>query len=147
MDEVEYRRVYHSVNARRCVFEKAVLTRRFHCRHLRRMNIGEREAAGCGDGPACVRCRELLVALRRKAAFALHQPTTGAPLPHAREIRVQCGGLTGIGHSLGSDGPDPTRDIAAALDGAERRWGRLEDLPWDEIVRDITAYRGRRRRR
>ncbi len=60
MDEQEFKEIYDAVNDRRCVFEKAALTRMFACEKLIRMNIAEREAAGCSNGAAQNQCSECL---------------------------------------------------------------------------------------
>jgi len=148
MDENEFRNVYETVNDLRCVFEKAVLTRMFACRNLVRMNIAEREAAGCADPAAQRQCDELLDRTRRNASFALRVTHVSGPLPHAKELKVQCGGLLGLQTCLEERPPDPSGvdDIHGLVERARRRFGGLERLPYQELIRSVSDFQGRRRR-
>ena len=148
MDEEEYRDVYNAVNANRCVFEKALLSRRFGCSRLVRINIAEREAAGCEDPAALARCTAFLDSLRHKAAFALGQTQVSGALPHGREIKVQCGGLLGL-QSLIDDTETPafTQDIHGLIQQAMDAFGDLDRIAYDRIMPHIAHYQGRRKRR
>lgn len=149
MDEQEFKEVYQSVNESRCVFEKAILTRRYGCDYLRKINIAEREAAGCQNPAALQQCQQLLQLLRRNAAFALKLTHISGPLPHAKEIKVQCGGILGLRQALGQPGNESTEpiNIHGCLRQALEAFGSLDELPYDEIVKSITHFEGRRRRR
>ena len=148
MDESEYRELYHSVNQLRCCFEKAMLTRRFGCAKLVKINIADREAAACSDQLAQAECRTLLGLLRKNAAFALKTATTHNALPHAKEIKAQCGGIIGIAQALHADKQTPAEvsDIHACIQQAKQAFGSLEQLPFADIVKTITHFEGRKRR-
>lgn len=148
MDEQEFKEIYRAVNDRRCVFEKAALTRMFACEKLVRMNIAEREAAGCSNAAAQIQCDVLLERLRRSAAFSLKLTHVSGPLPHAKELKVQCGGLLGLQSSV--DSKSEARgvvNIFALIEAAKTAYGDLESLPFQEIVKSVTAFQGRRPRR
>ena len=149
MDEKEYKEVYHSVNELRCVFEKAILTRRFACEHLHKINIAEREAASCQNPPAQQQCEQLLSLLRKNAAFALKLTHVHGPLPHAKEIKVQCGGLIGLHKLVGTGSSDPAEPISihACVEQAVTEFNSLETLPYPEIIQSITQFEGRRKRK
>lgn len=148
MDENEFKQVYESVNNLRCVYEKAVLTRLFACRNLVRMNIAEREAAGCAQAAAQRQCEELLERTRRNAAFALKLTHVSGPLPHAKELKVQCGGLLGLQACLSPEPPGHpgVTDIYGLVERARREFGSLERLPYQEVVRSVVHFQGRRPR-
>jgi len=148
MDENEYRDIYHSVNSVRCCFEKAMLTRRFNCINLVKINIADREAAGCSNETAQATCKELRKLIRQNAAFALKCSDSGAQLPHAKEIKMQCGGITGLYHALHDteEAPDGVDDIYTCIQDAIKTYKQLEDFPFIEIVRDIARFKGRRKR-
>jgi hypothetical protein len=148
MDESEYRDLYHSVNQLRCCFEKAMLTRRFGCAKLVKINIADREAAACADQNAQAECKALLGLLRKNAAFALKTASTHNALPHAKEIKAQCGGIIGIAHVLQTEDEPPTGvdDIHACIQQAIQTYGSLEQLPYPEIVKTITHFEGRKKR-
>lgn len=149
MDEKEYKEVYASVNGLRCPFEKAVLTRMFACRKLVKINIAEREAAGCTDAQAQRQCSELLERLRHDAAFLLKLTHVTGPLPHAKEVKVQCGGLLGLQDCV--VGPSHARrgvpDIYGLIEEAKNKFGDLAHFPHQEIIQSVARYEGRRKRR
>ncbi len=148
MDEQEFKEIYDAVNDRRCVFEKAALTRMYACEKLIRMNIAEREAAGCSNGAAQTQCNEMLERLRQNAAFSLKLTHVSGPLPHAKELKVQCGGLLGLQRNLEPDNSTAGVDnIFGLIEAAKVAYGALTALPFQEIVKSITAFQGRRPRR
>ncbi len=149
MDESEYRDLYHSVNQLRCCFEKAMLTRRFGCAKLLKINIADREAAACADKDAQAECNILLGLLRKNAAFALKTASTHNALPHAKEIKAQCGGIIGLAQALNTDESEPptgVKDIHACIQQAVQTYGSLQQLPYAEIVKTITHFEGRKKR-
>lgn len=149
MDESEYRELYHSVNSLRCVFEKAILTRRFNCEHLVKINIAEREAAGCNHAESQAQCQNLLGLLRKNAAFSLKttHASTG-PLPHAKEIKVQCGGLLGLQACLHEDLANVTavNNVYGLIREGMQIHNDLEHFPFAEIVKGVTRFEGRKRK-
>lgn len=150
MEEDEYRSAYHAINQRRCVFEKSVLSRRAACVHAHRFCLADREGVTCQDEAAMAQCKSLLDTLRDKAGFALKLPRIDGPLPHAKEVKVQTGGLLGMQQQLCHD---PARtdgqiaDIHALIEQALSRFGGLDALPYTEIARSIVLFDGRGRRR
>lgn len=148
MDETEYRDLYHSVNQLRCCFEKAMLTRRFGCSRLVKINIADREAAACSNVDAQAVCQTLLGLLRKNAAFALKTTSTHNALPHAKEIKAQCGGIIGLSQILSPQPEAPTGvpDIYRCIQEAIKTFGSLEQLPYPEIVKTITHFEGRKKR-
>lgn len=147
VEEDEFRDAYRAVNARRCVFEKSVLARQCDCHHARRFWLADREGVGCGSAEAGRRCEVLLEALRRKARFALRQSAAiSGPLPHAKEVKVQSGGLRGLRALIQPEreAATPVEDVAALTSALERRFGDIERLPYDRVMPHVVHYRGRR---
>jgi len=148
MDEHEYRELYHSINSNRCVFEKALLTRRFGCSQVARINIGDREAAGCSNPAAMDVCAELLDQMHGKATFALGMKHVNGPLPHAREMKVQCGGLLGLEAIIyETDAPEGTADIFGLIAKSIREYEEINQLPYSLLMQHIAHYEGRPRRK
>ncbi len=147
MDEHEYREIYYSLNSNRCVFEKALLTRRFGCSQVARINIGEREAAGCSNMNALDTCTRLLDQMHSNANFALGMTHVNGPLPHAREMKVQCGGLLGLESVIyETEHPDGTMDIFGLIAKAIHIYEQLDQLPYSLLVKHIVHFEGRPRR-
>ena len=148
MDENEYRQVYDSVNTVKCVFEKAMLTRRFGCENLIKYNIAEREAAGCAKESCQQECHELLVLLRKNASFVLKVTSSGGPLPHAKELKAQCGGITGLQFTLHPDSDENAKikNIYDLIRQAKKQYTSLDQMPFQDINKWIAAFVGRRKR-
>jgi hypothetical protein len=148
MEELEYRNTYQTVNKRRCVYEKAINSRRCDCAKCHRFNLADREGVACNSATGNAVCTEFLNTLRSKARFSLHLTHADKPLPHAREIRVQTGGLLGLQELLYPDTADNTRaeNIIGLLDTAIQRFERLQNLPYNILVQGVVVFEGRRKR-
>jgi hypothetical protein len=148
MEEQEYRATYQALNRRRCVFEKAINSRRCTCAQSARFHLADREGVACESDAGNILCIALLDAMRRNARFSLHVTHADGPLPHAKEIRVQIGGLLGLQKLLHPD-TSPAGEVdninGLATEALER-YRRIEDLPYDRIVQSIVSYEGRRKR-
>ncbi|TCK17235.1 hypothetical protein DFR30_0457 [Thiogranum longum] len=146
VEEDAYRSTYNAVNQRRCAFEKAVLTRRCHCSCSTRFYLADREGISCNAAQAHSRCQQLLLLMRENARFALKLTGTGDELPHAKEIKVQNGGLLGLQNLLLPDAPaDAVVDIATLTVQGVRTFGSIQQFPFQEIVKSIVHFEGRRR--
>ena len=147
MEEQEYRDTYNSVNERRCVFEKTINSRRCSCEKSMRFHLADREGIACKSASGNALCIELLNSMRRNARFALHLTSAEAPLPHAKEIRVQTGGLLGLQGLLHPDKAEAANidNVIGLIDLAMQQYGRLQDLPYTVIVQAIVRFQGRRK--
>jgi hypothetical protein len=78
----------------------------------------------------------------------LHLTRADAPLPHAKEIRVQTGGLLGLQALLYPEKQTALNidNVLGLIDLAIQRFGRLTDLPYDDILQAIVKFEGRRKR-
>ena len=148
MEEEEYRATYRAVNRRRCVFEKAISSRRCNCGQSARFHLADREGVSCESETGNALCIALLDTLRRKARFALHVTHADAPLPHAKEIRVQIGGMLGLQKLLRTElaQADSVSDINGLAVEAIDRYGRIEALPYELILQTLVSFEGRRKR-
>ena len=148
MDESEYRATYQAINERRCVFEKTISSRRSTCSKSLRFQLADREGVSCSSATGNALCAELLGLMRRNARFALHITHADGPLPHAREIRVQTGGLLGLQALVCPDrrDRDNVEDIITLVDIALERYPSLEALPFDSIVQRIVKFEARSKR-
>jgi hypothetical protein len=148
MEEHEYRVTYKALSQRRCVFEKAVTSRRCNCTQSARFHLADREGVACRSDAGNALCIALLDAMRRKARFSLHITHADGPLPHAKEIRVQIGGLLGLQKLLHPDlaHADSVHDINGLAIEAIDRYRRVENLPYELIVQTLVSFEGRRRR-
>ena len=142
MDESAYRQALTTSIPRHCPFEKSVLTNCAACSKAEKHNIAEREIVACNNAEALERCIALRDLLRHNFTFALGRLHIDGPLPHAQEMRMQCGGLRGLQFTL--DGNDEVSDVAALLVMAQHKFGELVDFPYAQIVRLAnTLYKAR----
>lgn len=142
MDETAYRHAITTSIWNPCPFEKSVLTHCAACSQVEKHNIAEREVIACDSAEAQERCVALRDALRNNFTFALGKLHIDGPLPHAQEMRMQCGGLRGLQFEM--DGNDEVLDIAALLVMAQQKFGELKNFPYAQIVRLAnTHYKAR----
>lgn len=146
MDEDAFRAARAELNPLGCVFEKVILSRCGDCSQADRKNIAERETVSCRSLFAFTNCSELRGLLRANSAFALKM-IEDAPIPHGKDIKVQCGGLLGIQRALG-DPPalPPVANVFALVSAAQAKYTRFDQLPFGEIVQSVVAYESRPRR-
>lgn len=132
MDESAYRQVLAASTQLHCPFEKSILSACAACAMAERRNIAEREIVDCSNADALDRCMALRDYFRHSFAFALHKAHIDGPLPHAQEMRVQCGGLIGLQISM--DGNDQVHDVSGLVVMAQQKFGELEDFPYSQII-------------
>lgn len=138
MDETAYRQALTTSIPRYCPFEKSVLTHCAGCSKAEKHNIAEREAVACSSVKAHRRCIALRDLLRHNFTFALGKLHIDGPLPHALEMRMQCGGLRGLQVTM--DGNDQVLDVALLVEMAQQRYGELAELPYLLIVQRANIY-------
>ncbi|MCG6886592.1 MAG: hypothetical protein LJE74_05235 [Proteobacteria bacterium] len=147
MEEQQYKDTYQAINERRCVFEKTISSRRSACSKSVRFHLADREGISCKSASGNALCTELLARMRSNARFALHITSADGPLPHAKEIRVQTGGLLSMQGLIHPNllEKDNVEDIITTLDIALQRYTSLEQLPYDIIIQGIVKFEGRRK--
>ncbi len=147
MDNEAFRKTYRDVNELFCVFEKSVLTNQCKCSKAQRFCIAEREGVRCRSEEARLQCMELLDLLRHQSRFTLRTTDETSSLPHAKAIRIQVGGLRGLCSVLNPDQPPPAiiEDVHGTIEAARTRFGGLDKLPFQEIIKQVAAYKGRQR--
>lgn len=141
MDESAFRAVRNATNPRPCVFEKALQAGCAECELAVPHALAEREAVACASPVARSNCATLLVLLRERSAFVLKLPPD-AMAPQAVTLKLQCGGLAGLRRVIDPGLPDVHHLVAAARD----HHGSLIDMPWLDIVAEVHAWQGRRRK-
>ena len=149
MEEDQYRKAYRSFNERRCVYEKAINSRRCTCQSSHRFCLADREGVACQSQQGHERCGSLLKLMRQNASFALKLPDSdGTPLPHAKEIKVQIGGLLGLQGILFPErqDTDSVENIDDILQRAMQQYGSFQQIPFSEIVKSIATFKGRQKR-
>lgn len=143
VDETAFRQVLQSTEPLSCPFGKAILTACCDCSMVARHYIAERETPVCINATMQTVCQELHDLLIHNSAFALRHIHEEAPLTHAQEMKVQCGGLHGL--QLAVDGAAEVHDVAALLKAAVQKFCNLDNLPYSRIVQSVASFKMRRR--
>lgn len=148
MDENAYREAYRAANPVACAYAKAILTGHFRCEKSARVLLAERVAVSCKTLESRDQCATLLDVLRHKALFALKITHVDGEIPHAKEMKVQCGGLLGLQSVLYPElaGSTEVENIFVLVEEALHRFDDLDTLPYGDIIKSVANFEGRRRR-
>ncbi|EDN67914.1 conserved hypothetical protein [Beggiatoa sp. PS] len=149
MNELEYQQTLEKLNQCPCTYEKAILSNRCACEKSQRIYIAEREAVACLSSEAQERCMTLLEQFFDNARFALRQTNLETPQPHAKAMKVQCGGLLGLQAALSAEQPTelkPVENIDALVTQALEEFGDFKQLPYQKIIQFISHYQVRGKR-
>ena len=147
MDQDAFRKTYREINECFCVYEKCILTNRCGCNQAERFCIAEREGVECRSEEAQEQCFNFLEALREKARFFLKTHGQGSPLPHRKALRLQVGGLRGLHCLRYPDEATPViiGSVHGLLSSCLKRYDGIENLPYQQIIKQIAAYQEPRR--
>jgi hypothetical protein len=147
MDQDTFRRTYREMNERICAYEKCILSRHCGCSQSKKLCIAEREGIHCLSDEALQQCHELLETLRQQARFALKSNDKRGALPHGKAMRLQVGGLRGLFSALHPKHPipEPIDDVFALIKQATKTYGSLDNLPYQTLIQQVSAYKGRQR--
>ncbi|MDH5393262.1 MAG: hypothetical protein OEY11_08770 [Gammaproteobacteria bacterium] len=146
MEENEYRSAYKSLNPHKCIFEKAINSRRCQCDASERFNLADREGVACADALLLKRCELYLHTLREKARFSLQLTQINGPLPHAKEIRVQLASVIELQRLLHSEAMTELPNIRELIASAVEQYGAIEMLPYAELTKAISQFKSRQKR-
>ena len=148
MDHDAFIRTYRDINDRACLYEKGILSSQCACCQAKRLYIAEREAVHCGSDEGQQHCEELLKLLRQHSRFTLKSADESGVLPHAKAMRIQIGGLRGLHVALHGNQQIPAsiEDIYGLINDVIEQFQSLDKLPFQDIIKEIAAYQGRKRR-
>jgi hypothetical protein len=147
MDEQEYKDTYNRINQLRCVFEKAMCSLKCNCSQGNMFRLADRHGFGCHSPLDQARCVQFLDHLRSRTRFVFKLTDIDGPLPHNKEIRVQNGGLLGLQKLIGDAGLDQVSDVSSLIRQAEKVYGAIDQVPFDQLMPSVMAYQARPRRR
>ncbi|HFC76644.1 MAG TPA: hypothetical protein ENJ27_00200 [Candidatus Moranbacteria bacterium] len=143
MDETKFKITCREMNPLPCIFRKAILSNKFNCEKVQRLNIAERETVNCSSNNAYKICFNLLNLLEKNSQVALHLTNISTQFTHSKAMKIQCGGLLGIQNSLESNGE--IINIYSLLQKALLKFQNLENLPYQNIIGKIIHYEIRKR--
>ncbi|MBI3546714.1 MAG: hypothetical protein HY081_09025 [Gammaproteobacteria bacterium] len=130
----------------RCPFEKTILSAQCACAMATRFSVAEQMGVDCRGDIARNNCITLLGLMRERARFVLKLTETAGHLPFGKEMKVMLGGLLGLQRQITpGENVDHVADIHALVQQAQAAYGSLQNLPYQEIVKSIAAFHGKRR--
>ena len=147
MDEQQYKSAYQNINPKKCVFEKAINSRVCNCSKAQRFNLADREGVACSSNLGLQRCAELISELRDNARFVFQRTELKQVLAHTEEIKIQNGGLIGLQSQVYEDSKQEIDDIYELITTAEEKFKNLANFPYSQLMKDISSYQLRARRR
>ena len=83
----------------------------------------------------------LVSQLKKNARFALQLNAPNGLLTHGQEMKLKSGGLQGLQEQLCSE---QCNDVHELLTHAVARFGKIEQLPYAELVKAVSRYKLRR---
>lgn len=154
MDEDSYKRIRSDVTPVTCAFEKSILALRVCCSKASRINIAEREVVQCESLECQTQCREWLQVLRNKSQFSLQLTDSHIAentLPHAKEMKVQVGGINGLASLLENPATQSDTqngvlpDVYFILRACREELGDYADLPFGQIMKSVVGFHLRKK--
>ncbi|AKH21819.1 hypothetical protein [Sedimenticola thiotaurini] len=148
MDQDAYRKTFEQINERACLFEKCLFAGHAGCSQSEKFNLAEREGIHCKQDKAQAQCGELLKLLRHHSRFVLKASQESGVLSHAQALRIQVGGLRGLEQVMEQQTQQDSRfipDIYSLINRAKKEYGALDNLPFNLIIQQVAAFKGRRR--
>ena len=148
MDQDAYHKTYNQMNERYCLYEKGILAGECSCSQSERFYLAERVGVHCKSDDAQQGCREFLELLRHHARFALKTSDELSALPHGKAMRLQSGGLRGLYTTLNDSDEFPPciEDVHALISLAIEIFDSLDKIPFQDVIKQVAAYEGRKRR-
>jgi len=150
MDEENYKAVRANIISIPCVFEKSILALRVCCSMATKNNIAEREVVRCESAEYQACCENWLKLLRKKSQFALQLSSVkneSTALPHAKEMKVQVGGINGLALLL-TDADrkfevksEVLHDVGFTLQSCAQCLGGFESVAFEQIIKSVVGFR------
>ena len=120
-----------------CPMERPILTSHFRCGQAEKYLVAFREGIYCKHAVAHMNCQALSQLLRKNAQFALQLPSNEEDIPHGKDLKLKCGGLTALMESLHT----ADNDIHTLVSQAIETYKTLEKLPYNEMISTIQHYK------
>ncbi len=136
-----------------CPFARAILSGHAQCAHSASFHIGERHGMQCTVENAQSHCAEFSDLLHQNSRFALGVIEIPEHRTANMELRIQCGGLSGLQHTFAESQNQTAQitnqlaDIQALITQALEQFKTIARFPYGKITRSIASWKPRRRGR
>jgi hypothetical protein len=132
-------------NSYHCPFAKALLCGHSHCQHAESFHIAERHGMQCRVPTAQALCDALALQLHQQSRFALGVTHLPQQMTSNMELRIQCGGITGVAECAAPSETAAPVDVFDVVEQAISRFGSIEEIPYSRVVQSINQWKARRR--
>jgi len=129
------------LTAQSCPFERAILSRTCACRFAKRVSMTPNQKVQCASEYGYRDCVDMLNHVRKNVNFSIGLTHVPSALPRAQATRLQCGMLIGLQNALDKVVEHSSiNNIYDTVQRAIKRYGPLQNLPVQELIRSIAAY-------
>lgn len=123
---------------RRCCFSDAVGARIAGCTMAAKSSRRYRRTVDCTDSEAHGICAAWLDHVRHAARFTLGTKQSPSALPRRAAVKLQGGGLLGMGDLMGDhQASGRIQDVSGLLRRALSRYGSFDRVPLQQVVQRI----------
>jgi hypothetical protein len=130
----------------KCPFASAITSGRARCSHAHEVVRRGGSEYDCQNPAAHTRCADLHARLKTVALSAFQVEDDLTSMPHSVLVKIQGGGLSGLQRVMGGD-PASIDNISVLVERAIDRFGKVQELPIDDLAADMTGYKLERRTR
>jgi hypothetical protein len=130
----------------KCPFAAPLTKGQVGCRYAQEVVRRGGSEYDCRSEPHQAACADLFDRLKAQALPAFGVEDDLAVMPHSVLVKIQAGGLLGLGRLLGGLA-GRIEDVSDLVGRAQAHYGSLGQVPYPEIEADMTAYRLERRGR
>lgn len=133
--------------ARLCPFARALLKGQIRCQQAESFHVAERHGIQCSNPEKQTFCLEFSNHLHTKSRFALGVTHLPQQRTSNMELRIQCGGISGLLEVLDIELTPENNDLQQLLEEARERFQEVEQLPYQQIIQSISQWQPKRRGR
>lgn len=125
---------------RRCCFSDALNARAAGCSKAVKATRRYRRAVYCANIQAHGTCVDWMDQMRKAARFSLGARRTPSALPRRAAVKLQCGGLLGMGDLIEKQPVKRVQDVSGLLRRALARYGSFDRVPLQTVVQRIHEF-------
>ncbi len=132
----------------KCPFNQPLRSEAFGCVHARAITRRDGPDVCCTSQPAQERCSAVFELMKTSALPDFGVADDPQQMPYSVVVKIQFGGLLGLQRHLGVGSPDPHRveNIDALVQRAVAVHGSPAEIPYGDLIGDISAHKIKRRR-
>ena len=129
-----------------CAFSAPLIAEEFGCVHAKPVTRRTGPGVVCVSAQSQARCAELFQRLKDAALPAFGVEDDLLSMPHSVLQKIQYGGLLGLQRLLHRQDA-AVRNVNALVGDVVAHYSKLDAVPLADIIRDMTGYKLRGRRR